>query len=101
LNPRDYLGSLGYAHFVARDYEKAIAALSKRSGEIDSPTTHLVLAASYAQLDRVSEAGKEVAHVLETWPGMTAGRCVAKEPYVDPEDREHLRSALLKAGLPA
>jgi adenylate cyclase len=39
--------------------------------------------------------------VLKRQPGFTVAKYLATLPYQRPEDAEHHRTALLKAGLPA
>ena len=91
-------GCLGVAHFRARDYDAAIAAV------IGSPTMSLwrqaYAAACYAATNRIERARESAVEVLRLAPDFSANRFVAKEPYGHPADRENLLDGLRRAGLP-
>ncbi|MFA1624792.1 adenylate/guanylate cyclase domain-containing protein [Rhizobium mongolense] len=60
---------------------------------------HASLVASYANLDRLSEAQTAAARLFEVAPGWTIGQFVRMD-VVQPERMEGLAAALRKAGLP-
>jgi hypothetical protein len=60
---------------------------------------HASLVASYANLDRLSEAQTAAARLFEVAPGWTISQ-FARMDVVQPERMEGLTSALRKAGLP-
>jgi hypothetical protein len=60
----------------------------------------LFLAASYAQLGRLTEAQTTVKRVLAIDPQATVVKWAAQQPYRNPDDLEHYKDGLRKAGLP-
>ena len=60
----------------------------------------LFLAASYAQLGRLTEAQATVKRVLAIDPQATVVKWAAQQPYKNPDDLEHYEDGLRKAGLP-
>ena len=98
FNPVWYSHSMGYAHFIARRYESAIAALGRSS---TMPFwVQAYLAASYALTDRIDHARGLAGEILRSAPDFSSGRLAAKEPFKRPQDREHLLDGLRKADLP-
>ena len=61
---------------------------------------HCYLAACYERLGRMPEAKLEIAKALRIKPNLTVGEVAIAEPYVRPDDLEHLLEPLRKAGLP-
>ena len=98
FDPTWYWHDLGVAHFIARRYDEAIAALSAR--RTCPYPVHAYLAACYALTDRIERAGEYAAEVLRLAPDFSLTRFAAKEPFKRPADREHLLDGLRKAGLP-
>jgi adenylate cyclase len=98
-HPERFWNHLGRANFVARRYADAIAAFKR----ITAPDHfhHAFLAACHAQLGDVASARAHAAEVLKRDPGFTVESYLTTLHYKRPEDREHHRVALLKAGLPA
>ena len=99
--PEYWVMQFGPIYFDARQYEEAIATLeSLRS--LDTIGVQLYLAASHAALGHADQARRAVARVIEFDPQATIRRrtVVGMAPYKDPEDLEHLRESLRKAGLP-
>ena len=90
---------LGFAHYVARQYQEAIDAYKRcpRLGHFD----HACLAACHAALGNTAEAEKEATQVLESRPGFTVEAALGRSPYALDSDREHQRETMLKASLPA
>jgi adenylate cyclase len=100
LNPHYpdwYDRTLGTSAYMSRRYEDAIAALKKVTQHVIQ--SRLYLAASYARLDRLAEARAEVAAAMELDADISIGKFSSIELYKNPDDLEHLRNGLRKAGL--
>jgi tetratricopeptide (TPR) repeat protein len=97
FEPSWYWSALGAAHFNARQYDEAIAALSR--SQIKG-WRQALLAACYALSGRDAEARRETAEALRHAPGFSIKSMLAKRSLKRPEDREHLIEGLRKAGLP-
>jgi adenylate cyclase len=98
--PASYLYNLGIAYYLAGQYQEAIAAL--KGALIRNPDlqpAHLVLAATYSELDRDEEARTEVAEVLRINPTFSLEVNRQRLPYKDPGQLERYLAALRKAGL--
>ncbi len=61
---------------------------------------HCYLAACYERLGRMPEAKLEISKALHIKPNLTAREIAIAEPYIRPDDLEHLLEPLRKAGLP-
>jgi adenylate cyclase len=96
-HPERFWNHLGRAYFVARRYAEAIEAFMR----ITRPdaTHHAFLAAAHAQLDHAAAAATHAAEVRARDPAFTAESYLATLHYKQPEDLEHHREALQKAGL--
>ena len=96
-HPERFWNHLGRAHFVARHYAEAIAAFSR----ITAPDHlhHAFLAACHAELGNEAARG-HVAEVLKRDPAFCIENYLKTQHYKRPEDLEHHRAALIKAGLP-
>jgi adenylate cyclase len=96
--PRNTLMHLGMAYYLKERYRDAIAILEK--GLIQWPEfsgLHIVLAASYAQTDRMEEAAEAASEVRRLEPFFeleSFGRALR-----NPSDRDKLIAGLSKAGL--
>ena len=88
----------GVAHFLARQYEEAIAAL-ERSNE-PPYWAHLYMAASHAMLGNAERARHHAAETLRLKPDFTIARAIERQPLRRDSDRAHLLDAFRKAGLP-
>ena len=99
--PEWFLIELGQIYFDARQYEKAVDTFDSLR-KIETTLVHLYLAASHAALGNADAARASIARVLALDPKATLQRWTSKElaPYKYPEDVEHLRVNLEKAGLP-
>ncbi len=97
-HPERFWNHLGRAYFVARRYAEAISAF----GRITAPTQvhYSFLAASSAQLGDDSAARQYAAEVLKREPSFSVDAFLKTLHYKQPNDIEHHRAALLKAGLP-
>jgi adenylate cyclase len=96
-HPERFWNHLGRAYFVARRYAEAIEAFMR----ITRPdaTHHAFLAAAHAQLDHAAAAARHAAEVRARDPAFTGESYLATLHYKQPEDLEHHREALQKAGL--
>lgn len=96
-NPDDRLTNLGFAQFAARRYDDALSTFKK----ISSLTVkhHAYLAACYAQLDDMPNAGRQAAEVHRLNPAFSVEDFVAQVQYKNDAGRQHHAQALRKAGL--
>ena len=95
--PEWFQANLGWAYYHAGQHEKALEALSVLN---DPPAVfRIFLAASYARLDRISEAQDEVARILELEPSFSLAK-LEFLPFKDEAYRAKLAGDLSKAGLP-
>jgi len=92
---------IGQIYFDARLYEQAVAALVSLRGE-DTVLACLYLAASHAALNRTDDAKRAVKRALLVEPTAKLSKWASLElaPYKKPQDLEHLRELLRRAGLP-
>jgi tetratricopeptide (TPR) repeat protein len=101
LNPHPpgwYYWMLGEAFYAARDYGKAIEALTKE--ETYRTESRRLLAASLAQAGRTDEARREAEFFLVSNPDFTISKWAATQPFRDESVRWHFVEGLRKAGLP-
>ncbi|MBI3800674.1 MAG: adenylate/guanylate cyclase domain-containing protein, partial [Deltaproteobacteria bacterium] len=91
---------LGWAYFLTRQYDKAIATqqkvLSRNRNFLDP---HLILTISYSELSREEEARAEAGEVLRISPKYSLDVVRQTWPYKNPADMERTLAALHKAGL--
>jgi adenylate cyclase len=96
--PDWYLWNVAMAYYPAQGYDTVINAVERMR---DPPVDPLLfVAASYAQLGRSDEAQAVIERVLELDPDATVAKWAAQQPYKNPEDLEHYKDGLRKAGLP-
>jgi TolB-like protein/Flp pilus assembly protein TadD len=97
-HPTWYWTELGVAHFVARRYAEAVAAIRHR------PTLaffwHTYLAACHAQLGEEDAMRGAAAEIVRVRPDFSVATYTSHESFKLAADREHLASSLRKAGLP-
>ena len=109
FHPDWYLASLGLAYYVAKDYERAIAAMAAAPDGICD--TRLYLAAAYAQIGDLATARPHVDEFIrsscerlggdpETDVPRYVNAIVRANPYMRPEDSAHFVEGLRLAGLP-
>ena len=109
FHPDWYLASLGFAYFVARDYERAIAAMELASDGLCD--TRAYLAAAYGLTGDKAAAEHHAAEFVRTSCESLGGdpdtdiaeyldAVVNKTPYKYEEDRAHFLEGLRLAGLP-
>src|SRR5437868_4881581 len=89
---------LGLAQYAGRQYESAVETLRKavtyRSG------SRRILAASLAQLGRMTEARRETELYMASNPHFTIQFWASTQPFRDDAMREHFVDGYRKAGLP-
>lgn len=92
----------GFAQYMLKQYCSALSleqACVARSPNARAP--HCVLAATYAQLGRIDEAGAEAAEVLRIEPTYTINRTQKRlSVFKFSEHAEHFFNGLREAGLP-
>ena len=96
--PEWYLWSAAQVYYPARRYNAVIDAVERMREPPADPL--LFLAASYAQLGLGAEAQATVKRVLALDPNATVAKWAAQQPYKNPDDLEHYKDGLRKAGLP-
>ena len=98
FNPTWLWPITGIAHFMARQYEEAIAALER---SIEPPYwVHVYLAASHAMLGNDERARFHAAETMRLRPDFSTARSMRQQWLRLDSDRAHLAEALRKAGLP-
>ncbi len=100
LDPYSFVAAFarGSAHFVARDYEQAIAAYrASLALNPDFGAAHQYLAATYGLLGYDEEARAEASEVLRLTPDFLKG--ILRTPFRDPTVLIRLLDGLRKAGL--
>jgi TolB-like protein/class 3 adenylate cyclase/Tfp pilus assembly protein PilF len=99
LNPYSHRGYwvLGWAQYVARDYEGAIETIRKMS-PLGEPRR--ILAACLAYLGRMDEARTEAERFLKDNPSFSASYWGSTQAFRNDEDRQHAVQGYIKAGLP-
>jgi TolB-like protein/Tfp pilus assembly protein PilF len=97
-HPTWYWMELGVAHFVARRYGEAVAAMRHRATRAYFWQTYL--AASHAQLGEEDAMRSAAAEIMRLRPDFTVAVYTRYESFKLEADREHLASSLRKAGLP-
>jgi len=96
--PGWYYWDLGFAYYAAGQYAQAVEVL--RNEEVGRLPAKRILAASLAQLGRLTEARQEACRFLEINPGFRASRWAATQRFRRDEDRQHFVDGYVKAGLP-
>lgn len=104
INPQGfviYLAVEGRILFLNRQYEEAVVLLEQsveRNPGFDS--SHLDLAAAYAQLGRLDDAAWSVEEALAISPKLTLEQLRRDSLYALESDKDHYYGALRKAGVP-
>lgn len=109
FHPDWYLAALGLAYYVAKDYERAIAAMEVAPDGICD--TRLYLAAAYAQAGDPDAARPHVDEFIrsscerlggdpETDVPQYLDALIKSNPYLEPSDSAHFIEGLRLAGLP-
>jgi adenylate cyclase len=97
-HPERFWNHLGRAHYTARQYSEAVAALSRVTRQ--DYTHHALLAAALAQLGDKTAAAAHTQEVQRGEPAFSNQRFLSTLHYQLDSDRDHLLEGLLKAGLP-
>ena len=106
LSPRDIFREefdlhVSFAHFQVGNYEDAVVFASKASmPRPEHIYPHLVIAASYAYLDKVEQAEDEIKKVLRIVPTYSLKIVDKVCVYLDPDDKARFLEGLRRAGLP-
>ncbi|MCZ6720127.1 MAG: adenylate/guanylate cyclase domain-containing protein [Proteobacteria bacterium] len=96
-----WLSGLGFAHYMARDYIKAVELTTRSLVEVPhNPAGQRNHACVLAQLGRTEEARAALERFLELSPGFTAEAARRSMPFRDETDAAHFLDGLRKAGLP-
>jgi len=98
-HPQRFWSHLGRAYFVARRYAEAVDAFSRLSQP--DCAQRAFLAAGRVSLGDDAGAAEEAQRVLALDPAFTVAANLRAMHYRRPEDQQHHRDALLRAGLPA
>ncbi len=98
--PEWYTLQLVQIYHDARQYEDAVVTF-QRQRTIDTTLVRLYLAASHAALGNTGEARRHIERVLQLDPDATLKRWTDFKlaPYKIPEDLQHFRDNLHRAGL--
>jgi Tfp pilus assembly protein PilF len=72
----------------------------RRTGNQKRSTAQVILAASYAQLERAKEGRSHVEAVLASRPDFSCAQHRSRLLFQSNEDRDRIVAGLLKAGLP-
>ena len=98
--PAWYVWSLGTAYYYTRQYENALIPLKEALNRNPKlKRARLYLAATYAQLDRIEEAGRQVEELLAYHPDASIKQELQWKSAGD-EKREDWLEVLRRAGLP-
>ena len=99
--PSSYLLVQGEREFLMRRYADAIMTL-EHALQINPihPRTQIVLAAAYAQANRIDDANWMIDQLLAHHPKVTRTRLLDAFPYRDDSHLQQLLEGLHKAGLP-
>jgi TolB-like protein/class 3 adenylate cyclase len=96
--PSNYFWILGFAQYVAGQYEAAVGTL--RNKATYGTESRRLLSAALTQLGLLEEARKEAKLYLATIPHFRISHWVETQPYRDMAVRDRLLEDLRKAGLP-
>ncbi len=92
---------LAYCQYLRGNYVAALSWADEALRAVPNFAQALgIRAATLAQLERTAEANAAIGHFLEAFPGTTATRHCRSYRWRKPEDIEHYRAGLIKAGLP-
>ena len=94
-------GWLGFAYYMLERYADALPHLQECVSRAPNlAPSHHWLAATCAQLGQLDKARAEAAEGLRIQPWFTIGQSLFARTCKRPEDAEHLRDGLRKAGYP-
>ncbi len=96
-----YLFTLGNAHRMLGNYDKAIAALeARRKLDPKSLAPLIMLAATYAEAGQMDKARAMVKDSIKRFPKYSLKRPTQVLRYKDPKEKQRILDNLRKAGLP-
>jgi len=98
FDPAWYWHARGVTHFVARQYDDAIADFAH--GPVVPQWALAYVAACYTHTDRIARGREVAAEILLATPGFSIAQHLRIEPYKHRADVDHLATGLRKAGLP-
>ena len=98
FDPAWYWHARGVTHFVARQYDEAIADFAH--GPVVPQWALAYVAACYTHTDRIARAREVAAEIRLATPGFSIAQHLRIEPYKHQADVDHLATGLRKAGLP-
>ena len=99
--PDYYLGILAISYRLLRRYGDAIGADYRRlSMNPNNEYSDLRLAAIFAEIGDVEQAGHHVEAALKKQPNYRISHLAKTDPYEDPALMQHYEDLLRKAGLP-
>ncbi len=96
-HPERFWSHLGKAHFAAKQYAEAIEAFMHVS--VKDQFQHAFIAAAYGWLGDATAAEAHLMKMKALDPAFTWETLAETLHYARPEDTEHLREGLAKAGL--
>ena len=97
----DTASDLAWSHYLTGNYEAAATWGQQALQLVESYLqTHIVLAATYAELGRSEDMQAQVDAVLKYRPDFSCQKHRSRLLYVRAQDRDHIIDGLLKAGLP-
>jgi adenylate cyclase len=93
------LSQIAASYYFERNYQEAMAAARRAVSRYpESPLAYKWLAASLGQLGCCDEAREVLQMATELWPRSIALYASSRPPWFRPEDHEHMRDGLRKAG---
>lgn len=92
--------NLAFAHYLAGRYDAALAWAEHGLEASEDLQLRAVAAAALGELDRLDEAAHQLGFVIASRPGTTTAEFLRTIRWRRPEDVEHYRQGLVKAGLP-
>jgi len=95
--PDRYLWHLADAYLTLERPEEVVATVRRMR---DPSQGRRMLAASYAHLGMLEEAGAEARAILDLQPGFTVAEWARRPPYKNPARLEYFLEGLRRAGLP-
>jgi adenylate cyclase len=97
------LAFLAFAQFMNRNYAEALRIYAERARKFPgstNPNWQVVLAATYALLDRPEDAAAIVKELLETHPKFNLAQWKYFDSWISEENRTRLYNAAKEAGIP-
>jgi len=101
IAPPNWEFHVGHSHFLLRHYDQALARLNRTVERIPKFTpAYVLLACTYAELDRLDDARGAIKTVLGLTPQYTVKEFARIYPFRIDEIRNRFLDGLRKAGLP-